>query len=122
LGLYREAYNKGEKPDGKSLQYHGDEEIRQLVVGLSLSPHELSLRWDEIMENMQILNKDVSHADALVSLNYFKLRKLKKMFALNQEEMAQANFDKQIELIQVHNHLKELEREITQSFGTVILP
>jgi DNA primase len=56
-----------------------------------------------------------------MSLNYFKLRKIKKMFDENQAELETAKtFEEQKTLIEVHKHLKEIEREITKQLGTVI--
>ena len=67
--------------------YHEDEQVRQLLINISMFPFELSNRWDEILPNMNIVNKDISIADTEMSLNYFKLRKIKKMFEQNQRDM-----------------------------------
>jgi len=50
-------------------------------------PYELSQRWDEKLENMNILNRDTSHMDVLLSVSFFKLKKIKKMFEQNQQNM-----------------------------------
>jgi DNA primase len=84
-------------------------------------PFELSNRWDEILPNMNIVNKDISVADTEMSLNYFKLRKIKKMFEQNQRDMEFATYEEQIKLMQLHKQLKEFEIAITQQLGTVIL-
>jgi DNA primase len=54
-------------------------------------------------------------------MNYFKLRKLKKMFDDNQRDMEHASYEEQIKLIELHKQLKEFEREITKQLGTVII-
>jgi DNA primase len=84
-------------------------------------PFELSNRWDEILPNMNIVNKDISISDTEMSLNYFKLRKIKKMFEQNQRDMEVAPFEEQMKLIQLHKQLKEFEIAITKQLGTVIL-
>ena len=84
-------------------------------------PFELSNRWDEILPNMNIVNKDISIADTEMSLNYFKLRKIKKMFEQNQRDMELAPYEEQMKLIQLHKQLKEFEIAITKQLGTVIL-
>ena len=84
-------------------------------------PFELSNRWDEILPNMNIVNKDISIADTEMSLNYFKLRKIKKMFEQNQRDMEFAPYEEQMKLIQLHKQLKEFEIAITKQLGTVIL-
>jgi DNA primase len=101
--------------------YHEDEQVRQLLINISMFPFELSNRWDEILPNMNIVNKDISIADTEMSLNYFKLRKIKKMFEQNQRDMEFATYEEQIKLMQLHKQLKEFEIAITKQLGTVIL-
>ena len=58
----------------------------------------------------------------MLSVNYFKLFKIKKMFDENQRDMELAkSFEEQISLIKVHKQLKEIEMQITKELGTVIL-
>ena len=70
---------------------------------------------------MFILNRDISKQDVLMSINYYKLRKLKKMFEENQRDMEFAPIAEQMRLIELHQHLKAIEREITKQLGTVII-
>ena len=56
-----------------------------------------------------------------MSINYYKLKKLKKMFEENQSEMEKAPLEEQLQLIRIHKDLKDIEREITKRLGTVIL-
>ncbi len=120
--VYKQQYEEGLMPSGKTLSYHEDVHIRNLVTNLTVSPYELSQRWDEVLENMNILNRDTKHQDVLLSVNYFKLRKLKKMFVENQEELERTkDFRQQMSLIEIHKALKTMEIEITKELGTVIL-
>jgi DNA primase len=119
--VYKDWYNKGLEPTSKTMLYHEDEFIRNTITNITMFPFELSLRWDEIMEGMKILNRDTSINDAIMSMNYFKLRKLKKMFDDNQRDMEHASYEEQIKLIELHKQLKEFEREITKQLGTVII-
>ena len=121
IELYKDWYNKGLEPTTKSMLYHEDDQVRQLLINISMFPFELSNRWDEILPNMNIVNKDISIADTEMSLNYFKLRKIKKMFEQNQRDMEFAPFEEQMKLIQLHKQLKEFEIAITKQLGTVIL-
>lgn len=121
IDLYKDAYNKGLEPTTKTMLYHDDASIRELLINISLFPFELSNRWDEILPNMNIVNKDVSISDTEMSLNYFKLRKIKKMFEQNQRDMETASFEEQLKLIELHKQLKEFEIAITKQLGTVIL-
>ncbi|MBL7760779.1 MAG: DNA primase [Sediminibacterium sp.] len=121
LEYYKDWYNKGMEPSAKTMLYHEDESIRDVIVNLSMTPYELSQRWDDVMEGMKILEKDTSVEDAITSMNYFKLRKIKKMFEQNQRDMEHAPFEEQLKLIELHKQLKEFERDITNRLGTVIL-
>jgi len=57
-----------------------------------------------------------------MSLNYFKLQKIKKMFEQNQEDMLNSKeLSEQLKLMEIHKRLKEIEMEITQQLGTVII-
>jgi DNA primase len=122
LEVYKQAYEQGLQPTTKTLLYGNDEIVRKLVVSLDMHPYELSPNWDTIMEGLNINNRDVSHQDVLMSVNYFKLRKIKKMFEENQKDIEHAtSFEDQMNLIKVHKVLKEEEQKITKQLGTVIL-
>lgn len=118
---YRAWYQQGLEPTTKTLLYHENEQIRNLVVSISMFPFELSQKWDEVMETMNIVNRDTSIHDVLMSVNFYKLRKIKKMFDQNQRDMENAPLDEQMRLIEVHKQLKEIERELTKQLGTVII-
>jgi DNA primase len=118
---YKKWYGQGLEPTTKTLLYHENEALRNLVVSISVFPFELSQKWDEVMETMNIVNRDTSVQDVLMSVNFYKLRKIKKMFDENQRDMEYASLDEQMKLIEVHKHLKEIERELTKQLGTVII-
>jgi DNA primase len=95
--------------------------VRKLAVNLSVQQYELSPNWDMVMEGMNINNRDISRQDVNMSLNYFKLRKIKKMFDENQRDIEKAaSFEEQMDLIKIHKVLKEEEQKITGLLGTVI--
>ena len=120
--VYRKQYEQGLHPTAKTLLYHEEERIRTLVVNVTLFPFELSQRWDEVLENMKVLNRDTSIQDVAMSLNYFKLQKIKKMFEQNQNDIQHSKeLNEQLRLMEVHKHLKAIEMEITQQLGTVIM-
>ncbi len=118
---YKLWYQQGLEPTTKTLLYHENDAIRNLVVSISIFPFELSQKWDEVMETMNIVNRDTSIQDVMMSVNFYKLRKIKKMFNENQRDMEHASLDDQMKLIEVHKHLKEIERELTKQLGTVII-
>ncbi len=118
---YKIQYQQGLQPDTKSFLYHPNTDIRNLVVSITVFQHELSLNWDKKIEGLNIANRDTSHQDVLMSVNFFKLKKIKKMFEENQRDMEHATSDELIKLIEIHKHLKEIEKELTRQLGTVII-
>ncbi len=121
LNLYRNLYYQGKNPDTKFFLYSENKKIADLVVTITMFPFELSQNWDKVLEGMNINNRNVTHDDVTMSINYFKLKKIKKMFAQNQHDIEHAiDFEEQKKLIEVHINLKEIEREITKQLGTVI--
>ncbi|HEX5154319.1 MAG TPA: DNA primase [Parafilimonas sp.] len=120
--VYRSQYAQGFNPSAKTLLYHEDATIRTLVVNVTLFPFELSRRWDEKLENIKVNDVDTSLQDVAMSLNYFKLRKIKRMFEQNQRDIEQTkNWNEMLQLMELHKQLKEEERKITCQLGTVIM-
>lgn len=119
---YRRQYDAGLEPTAKTLLYHEDKRIRDMIVTVTMFPYELSQRWDEKLENMNILGRDISHNDVLRSVHFFKLKKLKRMFEENQQNMERSkSLPEQMRLIEIHKHLKVMEMEITKQLGSVIV-
>ena len=118
---YKKWFYAGKQPNAKTLQYHEDEKVQKWVVSLFEPDHELSSRWNEKLgkpereEVKNIIN------EIEIGLMYFKLRKVKKMISQNQMDLETAPEKEQIQLLQIHKHLKEVERELTQGIGTVIM-
>ena len=110
----------GKMPNHKTLQYHEDPQIQQLVMGLFEPEHELSLRWNEKLGIKKIVAESSFQHEVEVSLLYYKLRKIKKMIRQNQEDMEKERGEDQIQLLHIHKHLKDAERELTKIIGTVI--
>ena len=117
---YFEWQVAGKIPNNKTLQYHEDPQIQQLVMGLFEPEHELSLRWNEKLGLKKAVEDITFQHQIEVSLLYYKLRKIKKMIRQNQEDMEKVHGEEQIQLLHIHKHLKDAERELTKIIGTVI--
>jgi len=118
---YKKWFYAGKLPNGKTLQYHEDERVQKWVVSLSEPDHELSQRWNEKLGKPEReVVKDIIN-EIEIGLMYFKLRKVKKMISQNQMDLETAAEKEQIQLLQIHKHLKEVERELTKGIGTVIM-
>ena len=121
IEAYKKWFYAGKLPNGKTLQYHEDEKVQKWVVSLFEPDHELSTRWNEKLGKPEREDvKDIIN-EVEIGLMYFKLRKVKKMISKNQMDLETAPEKEQIQLLQIHKHLKEVERELTQGIGTVIM-
>ncbi len=121
IEAYKKWFYAGKLPNGKTLQYHEDEKVQKWVVSLFEPDHELSTRWNEKLGKPEREDvKDIIN-EIEIGLMYFKLRKVKKMISQNQMDLETAPEKEQIQLLQIHKHLKEVERELTQGIGTVIM-
>ena len=118
---YKSWYAKGLEPTTKTMLYHENESIRNLVVSISVTPFELSQNWDEIME-MKIINIDNSKLDIESSIDLFKQRKLDSLIKQNQEDIENESFpyERKIEAIKIHNELKKIALQLAQKMGTVV--
>ncbi|MFL9484240.1 DNA primase [Chitinophagaceae bacterium LWZ2-11] len=121
LEEYRTMYVNGEQPDTKSFLYHPDDEVRTLVVNITVFPFELSHKWDDMVLKLNNTPKDTSKDEVFSSLNYYKFKKLKRMLLENQEGMENASFEEQMKLIEIHKDLKQMEKDLMAKLGTVIM-
>lgn len=122
LREYKGMYDGGNTPDRKWFLYHADPEIsKHTALILEDKEADLSVNWKERFEINTICGDNAYLRDTISTTNYLILRKIKKLVLENQQEMEKADtFEGQMKCIEVHNHLKQLERELTQGIGTVI--
>jgi DNA primase len=68
------------------------------------------------------MDEDRTHEEVESALNYLKLRKIKRMLNQNHADLEKTNSKEEQEvLFRTHEHLKQMERVITDKLGTVIL-
>ncbi len=118
---YKQWLNEGFEPTTKSFLFHEDQHISKTVVALADFSEELSPNWIKIYEKPFATRDDLFKQEIISVLTYLKLRKIKKMMDENQRDLEQTkSSDEQITLIKTHQHLKQLEMELTKEMGTVI--
>ena len=119
---YKTWYEAGIEPTAKNFLYHEDQQLSALVVSIIDFPYELSNNWAEHYEGKILTREELYVEDVNSTVNYLKLRKIKKLIEENQRDLErQHNADEQMVLLQTHQHLKQLEIVLTQRLGTVIL-
>jgi DNA primase len=68
------------------------------------------------------MDEDRTHEEIESALNYLKLRKIKRMLNENHADLEKTRSKEEQEvLFRTHEHLKQMERAITEKLGTVIL-
>jgi DNA primase len=121
INAYKKWNQEGKIANSKTLQYHEDERVQKWAMNLFEPEHELSQRWNEKLGKPEREETKNYILEIEIGLMYYKLRKVKKMIGQNQLDLETAPEKEQIQLLQIHKHLKEVERELTQGIGTVIL-
>ena len=118
---YKDFYQQGKEPTLRSFLYSEGFVINSLDVKILDNNEELSINWDRVFEGKIIRPEDLYKEEFSSILNYLKLRKIKRMMDENQRDLEKSHTaEEQIELLQVHQHLKQMEMELTSKIGTVI--
>jgi DNA primase len=85
-------------------------------------PYEVSDGWKTQFEMPVPSRDDTYRQEVFSTLNYLKLRKIKRLIIVNQKDLElRHTADEQLSLLQTHKHLKDIEVEMTRQMGTVIL-
>jgi len=122
VDMYKTWYQEGLEPGPKNFLYHEDQDLNKQVLNILDFPYELSPNWSEHFEGKIFTREDLFREEIVSTLDYLKLRKIRKMIDENQKDLQQPHpVDHQIVLIQTHHHLKNLEKEILKRAGTVIV-
>ena len=122
IHTYKTWYDEKLEPTARNFLYHEDQQLSTLVVSIMDVQYELSDKWKSEFEMPVPSREDMYREEVISTLNYLKIRKIKRMIEQNQQDMQQPHTsDEQIMLIQTHQHLKQLERDLLQQTGTVIV-
>lgn len=138
-------------PDRNHFIYHPDTALSTLAVSLLHFPYEESIHWKRELsqssgyqkslfeqdyksfmqttkkENESVLlsylkmGKDNTHEEVESVINYLKLRKIKRLLLQNHKDLEKADASQQSTLLMTHQHLKQMEMELTRKLGTVVL-
>lgn len=122
LDLYKVWYKEGLKPTDKNFLYHEDRQLTDTVISImQTNDGDLSPNWKDKYEGHIATREELFKEEVFSALNYLKLRKIKKMIIENQQEMLHPlPSEEQMILLQTHQHLKQMEIELTRQLGTVI--
>lgn len=124
----------------KDFIFSQENDVSTLAVSVLNTPYELSERWKEEKTMFGALEQGfrkymgieyrhkplVGHTkdfkdDILSTLQYLKLKKIKRLLEENLTDLEANNtYQKFLEVIDPHMHIKDMEREITKITGSVI--
>ena len=122
IHTYKIWYDDAAEPTVKTFLYHPDQQLSTLMVSIMDFPYELSDKWKSEFEMPVPTREDTYREEVLSTMNYLKLRKIKRLIAQNQQDLERPHTsEEQLMLIQTHQHLKQMERELLQQTGTVII-
>lgn len=150
IHTYRQFFSNKQPVDKNLFVYSEDTSISTLAVSLLYFPYEESQRWKQISQtlgyqpklfqqdhkdfyrtinpdNKEELNgylkqqTDRTIDEVTSTINYLKLRKVKRLLIQNQADFQTVDSTKQMELMLTHKHLKEMEIELSKKVGTVVI-
>jgi len=146
----QKVHNKA-VPDKSFFIYHPDHNVSALAVSLLQFPYEESVHWkrelsqstgyqnslfeqdykgflqtirrDNEEELMRYLNigRDNTLDQVESAINYLKLRKIRRLLLQNHADLEKADPSQQATLFLTHQHLKQMEMELTRKLGTVVI-
>ncbi len=148
---YKRHIEHHEKIDKNFFVYHKNNDISTFAVSLLQFPYEQSHRWkansvnsigyqkqlfeqdyksflrtvhsdnEEELATYLKIEEDKTSEEVISAINYLKLKKIRKLLLQNQADLEKAPPEEQQNLFLTHQHLKQMEIEITNQLGTVIL-
>ncbi len=121
IKVYKIMFDEGLEPNSKTFLYHEDAAISNLVILVMDYNYEISPNWKNIFEGKIFTREDLYKEEVFSTLNYLKLRKIKRMMDENQRNLEKEHTsEEQMVLLQIHQHLKQVEIELVKELGTVI--
>ena len=121
IDTYKIWYDEGLEPTAKNFLYHEDQSLNTLIINIMDINTDVSPNWKKQYEVNIPTREQVFKEEVLSTLNYLKLKKIKKLIEENQADMEKATApEEQMICLQTHQHLKQMEMELTKQAGTVI--
>jgi DNA primase len=151
IHLFREYIQRHEPIDKSFFVYSQDKDLSTLAVSLMHFPYEQSDHWkrelsqstgyqqalfqqdykgflnsikpgneEQLMKYLK-MEEDKTMYEVESAINYLKLRKIKRMLLQNQVDMEKSDPAQQTTLFQTHQHLKQMEMELSKKIGSVVI-
>jgi DNA primase len=151
IHTYKQVLSDHVKPEKNYFLYHSDPVISTLAVSLVHFPYEESEHWkrelsqstgyqkslfqqdyrafldtlrpenEEDLMRFLKMQKDTTNEEVESAINYLKLRKIKRLLLQNQVDIEKAEPSQQQTLFLTHQHLKQMEIELSKKLGSVVI-
>ncbi len=122
MEIYKSWYQQGLQPTERNFLYYEDQQISASVVSIMGFPYELSPNWNQHYDGKIPTREDLYREEITSTVNYLKLRKIKKLIDQNQRDLeTKTDPQEQLVVLQTHQYLKKMEMELLKTIGTVIL-
>ncbi|TCZ73909.1 DNA primase [Flaviaesturariibacter aridisoli] len=151
IHAFRDLLANGQLPDKNVFIYHPDSELSAFAVSLLQFPYEESKFWKseaaqssgyqkslfeqswdgfkstvnkenpDKLGSYLLTQRDTTHQEVESALVYLKLRQVRRLLLQNQADLEKAPADQQMTLLLTHQTLKQMERELTDKTGTVVI-
>lgn len=151
IDTYRQVLAAHIKPEKNYFLYHPDPAISTLAVSLVHFPYEESDHWkrelsqstgyqkslfqqdyrafldtlrpenEEALMRFLKMQKDTTNEEVESAVNYLKLRKVKRLLLQNQADLEKAEASEQQTLFLTHQHLKQMEIDLSRKLGSVVI-
>jgi DNA primase len=122
LRIYKTWYEQGLEPTARNFLYQEDQQLSTLVVSIMDFPYEVSENWKTFYDGKIATREELYKEEVRSTLTYLKLRKIRRLMVMNQKDLERSqSADEQVMYMQTHLHLKQMERELMDNSGTVIV-
>jgi DNA primase len=122
IRLYKYWYEQGLEPTARNFLYHEDQALGALVVSVMDFPFEVSENWKNVYEGKIPTREELYMEEVNSTLTFLKLRKIQRLVKMNQKDLELSkNPDEQLMYMQTHLHLKQMEKDLLEKSGTVIV-
>ena len=119
---YKSWYEAGMEPTPRNFYYMENQAMSALVVSLMEFPYEISDKWKNKFQLPVSSREEMYKEEVISTMGYLKLRKIKRMMEENQQDLEKPHSpEEQLTLLQTHQALKQMEKELLQHLGTVIV-
>ncbi|WP_299288510.1 DNA primase [uncultured Mucilaginibacter sp.] len=122
VDIYRQELENGRLPDEAFFIHHPDRKVTDLAVSMISTPYVLSENWYEKHKILVSSEEDNMKATILGAIFHLKKRKVDQILEGIRRELQKTTSNDDIDvLLNQYQHMKKVEKNISDFLGSVIL-